>query len=435
VERRAFLTRGGLSLAAVLSGCGRAAMVEPEEVPPPSPLGGALEFATGVENSSPLLHDGRRIDELAKCGHYERWAEDFGNLRELGIGSLRYGPALYRVLPSPGAYDWSSIDDQMAWLEREDITVLADLCHFGVPSWMSGLDDPALPEHLADYAGAFARRYPWVTHYTPVNEIYIAALFSSFHGWWNECRRGETAFVHTVVNLCRAHELAVEAVLRERPDAVIVQTESIERYVPADATAGARESAARWNELRCLALDLTMGRRLSPLLADALARAGVTADALDIFAAVRARDRRVLGADYYAGCEQVVREDGSRARDTRRDGLAAVARAYYQRYRVPLYLTETNRADAYAVEWLNEQWSEVLLLRATGVPVHGFSWYGLTDSVDWQHLLREDRGHVDAVGLTSLDRTIRRVGTAYAELIARWRPALASAGPRRARVA
>jgi hypothetical protein len=106
-----------------------------------------------------------------------------------------------------------------------------------------------------------------------------------------------------------------------------------------------------------------------------------------------------------------------------------VARSYYQRYGLPLYLTETNRDDGHAVEWLMAQWNEILLLRTTGVPVVGFTWYGLTDSVDWRHLLREDRGDVDPVGLLSLDRSVRPVGRAYAELIARWAPALDAAEP------
>jgi beta-glucosidase/6-phospho-beta-glucosidase/beta-galactosidase len=121
-----------------------------------------------------------------------------------------------------------------------------------------------------------------------------------------------------------------------------------------------------------------------------------------------------------------VHEDGSRAPSPTRVGLAAVARSYHTRYGIPLYLSETNRDDQHAVEWLAEQWSEVLLLRTTGVPVYGFTWYGVTDSVDWQHLLREDRGDTDPIGLIALDRSVRRVGTAYGELIARWRVATAS---------
>jgi hypothetical protein len=54
------------------------------------------------------------------------------------------------------------------------------------------------------------------------------------------------------------------------------------------------------------------------------------------------------------------------------------------------------------------------------VPVAGFTWYSLTDQVDWHIELREARGIVNPRGLYDLDRRIRPVGTAYRDLIAAW---------------
>jgi hypothetical protein len=71
-----------------------------------------------------------------------------------------------------------------------------------------------------------------------------------------------------------------------------------------------------------------------------------------------------------------------------------------------------------AVEWLHGQWSEVLALRLWGIPVYGFTWYSLTDQIDWQHALRVEKNDVYPVGLFDLDRKIRPVGVAYRNLIA-----------------
>jgi beta-glucosidase len=429
LQRRFFLKGAGLAAAGLLTGCGRALTLAPEDpVLPPMPAAGSLiQFATGIENSSPLVTGGRRVDELTRCGHHERWPEDFARLQELGIGTVRYGPALFRAHPGPDRYDWSSCDAQMQALRSAGVTVIADLCHFGVPDWLSGFDDAAFPAQFAAYAGAFARQYPWVRHYTVINEPYVTALFSAYWGWWNEARTGLTAFARTLVNICRAHEQAVGAILAERPDAVILQTESAERYTPADGSTGAAAQTALWNELRYAALDLPLGRTPSPAARQILSDGGLTADDLELFRRVRGRDQRWLGIDYYDTCEQTVHEDGHRSIASSRAGLAAVARPYYDRYGLPLFLSETNESDAQSVEWLNEMWSEALVLRTAGVPVYGFTWYGLTDSVDWDHLLREDRGHADPVGLTDLSRNVRRVGTAFAALIAQWGPALAVA--------
>ncbi|WP_243745509.1 family 1 glycosylhydrolase [Segetibacter sp. 3557_3] len=143
-------------------------------------------FATGIENSYPLigLADGtmKRVDEMEKTGHYSRWEEDFQLVGELGIQFLRYGPPYYRTHLGPGRYDWSFADETFTRLKQLGITPLADLCHFGVPDWMGNFQNPSFPYYFAEYAKAFALRYPWVQFYTPVNEIFIAATFSAQYG-------------------------------------------------------------------------------------------------------------------------------------------------------------------------------------------------------------------------------------------------------------
>ena len=180
-------------------------------------------FATGIENSYPTIAGGRRIDQLAKCGHSARWEEDFALVQDLGLGALRWGPPYYRVHVAPDRYDWSWVDAPMQRLRAHGIAPIVDLCHFGVPSWLGGFQDPAFPVLFAESARAFARRFPWVRHWTPVNEIFVCASFSALRGWWNEMEASDAAFVRALRNLCMAHELAVEAILSERPDAIIVQ--------------------------------------------------------------------------------------------------------------------------------------------------------------------------------------------------------------------
>ena len=71
------------------------------------------------------------------------------------------------------------------------------------------------------------------------------------------------------------------------------------------------------------------------------------------------------------------------------------------------------------MNWLWKEWANVLRVRNDGVPIVGFTWYSLTDQVDWDTALREQNGRVNPLGLYDLDRKIRPVGTAYKQLIAR----------------
>jgi beta-glucosidase/6-phospho-beta-glucosidase/beta-galactosidase len=113
-------------------------------------------FATGIENSYPTiaLPDGRikRVDELEKANHYQRWKEDFQLVRESGIRFLRYGPPLYKTHVAPGVYDWSFTDLVFNEMKRLGITPIVDLCHFGVPDWIGSFQNPDFPVHFAEYA-------------------------------------------------------------------------------------------------------------------------------------------------------------------------------------------------------------------------------------------------------------------------------------------
>ena len=80
--------------------------------------------------------------------------------------------------------------------------------------------------------------------------------------------------------------------------------------------------------------------------------------------------------------------------------------------------TETNVFDAEAAPtWLWKQWVNVLRMRRDSVPVLGFTWYSLTDQIDWDLGLAEKKGHVNACGLFDLERRPHPVAAAYRQLL------------------
>jgi beta-glucosidase/6-phospho-beta-glucosidase/beta-galactosidase len=112
-------------------------------------------------------------------------------------------------------------------------------------------------------------------------------------------------------------------------------------------------------------------------------------------------------------------------------GFRSLARAYYDRYRLPLFHCETNAVSHHAVDWLERQWDDVTHLISTGVPVRGFTWYSLTDQIDWQHALRHEYNDLHPVGLFDLQRRIRPVGEAYRRVIADHQHLVTGAPPSR----
>lgn len=384
-------------------------------------------FATGIENSHPTIQNGRvRVDELEKCGHYARWRDDFDCVDQLGIRFLRYGPPLHRTHLGPGRYDWAFADETFRDLERRGIVPIVDLCHFGVPDWIGNFQNPDFPELFAAYAEAFARRFPWVQLYTPVNEMFVCAVFSGRYGWWNEQMRTDRGFVTALKHLVKANILAMQAILRVRPDAIFIQSESSEYFHAEDPQA--IRPAECYNAERFLSLDLNYGRRVNSDMYEFLRDNGMTNKEYHFFLQENLRHHCIMGNDYYATNEHRVSHDGSTSPAGEVFGYSEITRQYYARYKLPVMHTETNtwqgpRGDE-AVNWLWKEWANVLRLRNDGIPIVGFTWYSLTDQVDWETALRENNGVLNPLGLFDLDRNIRPVGEAYRKLITSWNKVL-----------
>ena len=378
----------------------------------------AFLFTTAIDTSCPTDAAGNRLDQMDRSGHYARWEEDFECARAVGATALRFGPAYYRTHTGPGRFDWESCEAPMTWLKQSRLTLIAELCSFGTPAWLGGFQDPAFPVLFADYARAFAKRHPWVKHYMPVTRIGACARASGLSGEWNECLTTETGYVRALRNLCIAHELAVEAILGERPDAVIIQNERIERYHGTGQHA--RMEAERRNALELVALDLTTGHELAPGLAGYLVDKGMKAHDLRFLREPRARGQRWLGLEYTPDSERRVAASGRITLARHGLGLRRLATEYHGRYKLPLFHAGTHQGSRRAVPWLREQWKQVLALRTVGVPVHGFTWLPLTDGVEPRQAPRGGQPAPDGQGLYDLDRTPRPTAEVYRALIERW---------------
>jgi len=384
-------------------------------------------FATGIENSNPTIQQGRvRQDELEKCGHYQHWRTDFRLVEEMGIRFLRYGPPIHKTFLGAGQYDWAFADQTFNELHRRDLIPIVDLCHFGLPDWLGNFQNADFPALFAQYARAFAERFPWIQLYTPINEMYICAQFSALYGWWNEELRSDQAFVTALKHIVKANVLAMNAILEVRPDAIFIQSESSEYFHANNPSA--IKPAEFMNARRFLSLDLNYGRRVDSEMYEYLMDNGMTREEYHFFQGNRLKQFCIMGNDYYQTNEHRVAADGNTEASGEIFGYHVITSQYYQRYNLPIMHTETNLAQGptgdEAVNWLWKEWANVLRVRNDGMPIVGFTWYSLTDQVDWDTALRENNGRVNPLGLYDLDRKIRPVGEAYKQLISDWRQVL-----------
>jgi beta-glucosidase/6-phospho-beta-glucosidase/beta-galactosidase len=374
-------------------------------------------FATGIECSYPTIDHGKtRRDMLAECDHYNRYKEDLGLVKEMGLKVLRYGLPYYKIQTAPGKYDWEFADLAMKEMKRLGITPILDLMHFGVPDWLENFQNPDLVTHFADYCEQVAKRYPWVRYYTPVNEIYVTARSSGKDGVWNEQLKSDKGFVTALKHCTAASIMGTQQIAKHRPDCVIVQSESAEfiHELRAERT----PSIQLENKLRFTSLDLLYARHPEGEVVNYLYDNGMTRKEYDWFMAGEPPGYQVMGNDYYGRNEKIILPNGEVCTSMDVLGWASITHDYYQRYKKPVMHTETNVFEAeLAPTWLWKQWVNILRLRKEGVPVLGFTWYSLIDQLDWDTGLAKKDGKVNACGLFDLDRKPRPVAEAYKMLL------------------
>ena len=353
-------------------------------------------WATGIEDTFvPQTRPGHRaLDEYQLMGHYEHWREDLGLGRELGVRALRWGVPWYRVEPFPGEFDWKWTDQVIPYLVEElKITPILDLMHYGCPFWLRReFASEDYPRAVAAYAGVFARRYRGLVRwYTPLNEPIVNALFCGKRGVWPPDLRGDGGYIRLMLQLVRGIQRTVEALKEVDAGALMVHVEAtgLSRAARADLEALAVEDQRRG----FLAYDLLTGR-VTPdhPLYTWLLRNGAGPDEL---AGIR-RDAiplDVLGLNFYPqwSTQQVsvdrkgrlawrpVEQEGS--------GFVELIADYWQRYEVPILVTETSAKGALATRsrWLEASVAAVRTLRSEGVPVLGYTWFPLFTMIDWKY--------------------------------------------------
>jgi beta-glucosidase len=391
---------------------------------------GRLRFAVGIEDTFvPQESPGRRrLDEYELTQHYHLWHEDLGHAAATGAELVRWGVPWYRLEPSPGRFRWDWLDRVVDRLEELGLTCVVDLMHYGTPLWLDNqFLNAAYPVRVAEYAARVAERYRGrLSVWTPLNEPMVNAIWCGERGTWPPGLTGDDGFVKLAVQLARGIVLTQRRIAEAQPEATFVHVEASFRYVgewfPFDLELVRRR--------RFLVLDLVTGRvDAGHELYGYLAGHGVGDDDLGWFRS-QAVVPDVVGVNYYPAFttsrfrpgdpEPVPVEAGTA-------GLEEVLREFQERYRRPVFLTETSRAGDLQARrrWLHDSVGLVRRLRAEGFPLVGYTWWPLFPLVDWRY--RETTDPVERwllpMGLLELEPdgagVLRRVPTDLVEEFAK----------------
>lgn len=330
--------------------------------------------------------------------------------------TLRF-PLLWETLVrrAGAEIDWRWSDRRLLRMRELEMRPIAGLLHHGSGPLGTSLLDPGFPEKFAEYAGAVARRYPFLDAYTPVNEPLTTARFSALYGHWYPHAADPRSFGRALLAQCRAVVLAMRAIREVRPDAQLIQTEDFGKTF---STPGLRYQADFENERRWITWDLLSGRvGLSHPLRGHFKWAGISDAEIDFFSA-NPCPPDILGVNYYVTSERYLDEElfsypaetrGGNGRHEYADiaavrspssgltGLSHRLDEINRRYATPIALTEAHigcTADE-QMRWMLQIWNDCLAAQQDGADVRAVTVWSLLGSFDWNSLVTRDAGHYE----------------------------------------
>jgi len=374
------------------------------------------------------------FDQLEYSGHHERLA-DLDLIADLGIRVLRY-PVLWERSERPGGeYDFEWADERLGRLYQLGIEPVVGLVHHGSGPQHTSLVQSCFPEKLAAFATQVARRYPWVTRFTPVNEPLTTARFSGLYGHWYPHGRNDRTFVRALITQCKGVALAMSAIRGVNPQARLVQTEDMGFT---RSTESLRYQAEFENQRRWLSLDLLAGA-VSPshVMYNYLLRFGATQRELGFFLD-HPMPPDLVGINYYVTSERFLDDRcglyapdrlGGNGRHRYADveavrvcteglvGPTEILSSAYRRYQRPVVMTEAHIGSSAAQQssWLAYVWNAALKARERGADVQAVTAWALLGAHGWDRLVTEPGGHYEAGALSLQDGSL--VPTPFATFI------------------
>ena len=392
-------------------------------------------WCTGIEDTfitAPHAKTGRILDEYELTEHYSRALADVGLMAELGVPAARYGIPWHRINPRPGVWDWEWTDRALEAVLQAGIEPIVDLVHYGLPSWIEkAFLHPDYPNYVAEYATRVAERFKGrIYAYTPLNEPRITAWYCGRIGWWPPYERSWNGFVRVMLGVCRGIVQTVEALRAVDPEILPVHVDATDIYEADDPSLA--DEVHRRQEIVFLALDLVSGKiNRAHSLYSWLLRHGAT-EADFAWFAQRAQELPLVGMNLYPlfTLKTLVRGPKGRLRIkmpyASADILTRLGRMYWERYRAPLFVSETASLGSVQRrrDWLDTSVEAAKTLRAEGVPLVGYTWWPLFALVTWGYRqgTREPSFYLKQMGLWDLDEKLDRVPTslvgAYRGLIA-----------------
>ncbi|WP_375436926.1 amine oxidase [uncultured Hymenobacter sp.] len=335
-------------------------------------------WMAGYECTDQLNCFGYRVDFLHLTGHLELLDQDYRDLQQYNLGTVREGIRWSQIEKTPYQYDWSTVRTMLEVGRRRGIQQLWDICHFGYPDDLTPLH-PLFARRFSALCRAFVQFYrseqpEGELIVTPINEV-------SFMSWLGGDVRGTAPYCvgqgwEVKYGLMRAYIEGVAAMREVDPGVRILTTEPLINIIPrAGANREERVRAAHFHDHQFQSVDILAGR-ICPEL-------GGRPEYVDI-----------LGFNFYYDNQWELDPHsripwGEYPADRRWRPLRHLLAAAHKRYNRPVVLTETSHPGVDRPKWMRMIGRECAAALRSGVPLWGVCLYPILDRPDWDFLDRE----------------------------------------------
>ncbi len=377
------------------------------------------------------------------CDHYHRYREDVALMKELGLKSYRFSVSMCRVMPEEGIINPAGLAfyrNLVSELRAAEIEPLCTLYHWDLPVWAQkkgGWKNPKIIEWYLQYAEAVVDalsdkvRY-WMTFNEPQCFIMLAYVTGAHAPFKHEV----FSFKNHIRHMLLAHGRAVKTIRdRAKTTPIIGIAMASTIYIPdSEDEAGLRDAAQK-------SFESQVGEGSNGLYCDPIClgrsskmmRRKLSEEDLKIIS----EPMDFIGVNVYQPSNPIIDKKGYDSDAYPKTSLGWVIdgrclywtiRQFWERYHLPVMVTENGMADNDAVspdgkvhdptrvQFLDDFLVGVKRAVDEGIPVLGYQHWSIMDNFEWCE------GYVPRFGLIHVDyetqkRTIKDSGRHYAEII------------------
>lgn len=347
------------------------------------------------ENKKPFIKSGEKIGETA--GHYLRFEEDFEIVKVLHQNAHRFTIEWSRIEKEPGIYDEEEIEHYRRAIKKlRDLGVepFPTLHHFSNPAWFTkngGWSQKEAPEIFAKFVELIANRLGsdinyWLTINEPNTYIGLGCLTATFP----PLKINPLYAYKTAINFVKAHRLAYKAIKKLYPRSLVGPIVNIQLLTPKKS-------------VKPKFIRKTVNFFTSFYFSDKMCQYS-----------------DFLGVNYYfpyrIGKTKNERTDMNW--EIYPKGLYDSIMASWERYKLPIFVTENGLADAKdnkRANFIKEHLLAVNRAITEGAEVNGYFYWTLLDNLELAEGYGPKFGLVE-VDFKTLERKVKKSALSYAEI-------------------